>query len=335
MRLENILALTHGSLKNDPFITAFDGISYHAKRVKRGDLFIAQDPDSIAEAVFNGAYGIIFDRPTQISDNEIAWIKVDSIDDAMLRLLRFRLLEKELNVYHCDTVTLALARQIMASNDFIVLSPDPTETFRELWDCEQGATVLYDSAFTNSHIFTSSQLMPVHADERVEIIEQTLFETSFIYQRIFYERQQLSAFFIPYLERLLNFLDSMMIRFRLRTFKALEHFEACFINGNLEPVDFGGSDKVLIFEPDFGLIASEMDYLSVQANWARRIYLLPETKGHRYKGMPNVFTYRDPSDIINTLKSVDFHFALIAEQNRDILETLHKDEQPQQLFLDF
>ncbi len=335
MRLENILALTHGSLKNDPFITAFDGISYHAKRVKRGDLFIARDPDSIAEAVFNGAYGIIFERPTQISDDEIAWIKVDSIDDAMLRLLRFRLIEKELNVYHCDAVTLALAAQIIASNDFIVLSCDPIETFKQLWDCEQGATVLYLPAFTNSALFTASRPMPVYADESVEIIEQTLFETSFIYQRIFYERQQLSAFFIPYLERLLNFLDSMMIRFRLRTFKAIEHFETCFINANLEPVEFGGSDKVLIFEPDFGLVASEMDYLSDQANWAKHIYLLPEAKAHRYKGMPNVFTYQDQADIINTLKRADFHFALIAEQSREILETQHKDEQPQQLFLDF
>lgn len=334
MRLENILALTQGSLQNDPFITSFDGISYHAKRVKRGDLFIAVDPDTITEAVLNGAYGIIFDRPTQISDNEIAWIKVESINDAMLRLLRFRLIEKNLEVYHCDTITLKLAAQLMTPNNFILLSSDFIETFKKLWDCETGSIVFYQPALTSSDIFTASDEIPDIQSGTIEVIEQTLFETSFIYENVFYERQLLSPFFIPYLERLLNFLGSKTIRFRLRTFKPIDHFEAVFTNSTLEPRAFGGSDKVLIFEPDFNLVESQMGFLKKQANWAKIIYVVPETKKRFLKKMPNIFTYRDQADIINLLKNTDFHFALIAEQEKSILDKQYRDDQPEQLILD-
>ena len=36
----------------------------------------------------------MFDKPTQISDTEIAWVKVDDCEDALKRLLRFRLMKR-------------------------------------------------------------------------------------------------------------------------------------------------------------------------------------------------------------------------------------------------
>ncbi|MCD6191243.1 MAG: hypothetical protein J7K14_06900, partial [Sulfurimonas sp.] len=99
MRLENVLALTHGKVVNEPFVKTFENIVFDAARVKRGDLFIAFDEQSIESAVLNGAYGVLFDKPTQISDREIAWIKVEDINDALKRLLRFKLIDKEITVY--------------------------------------------------------------------------------------------------------------------------------------------------------------------------------------------------------------------------------------------
>ena len=98
MRLENILALTHGKLINEPFVKIFENIVFEAKSVKRGDFFIAFDEETIEDAILNGAYGVMFDKPTQISDTEIAWIKVNECEDALKRLLRFRLIEKDIAV---------------------------------------------------------------------------------------------------------------------------------------------------------------------------------------------------------------------------------------------
>ena len=68
-------------------------------------MFIAFDDSSIEDAILNGAYGIVFSKPTQISDSEIAWIKVQSLDDALKRLLRFKLLDKNVTVYETNEIS--------------------------------------------------------------------------------------------------------------------------------------------------------------------------------------------------------------------------------------
>jgi UDP-N-acetylmuramyl pentapeptide synthase len=137
MRLENILALTHAKLVNEPFVNSFENVVLEVAKVKRGDLFIAFDPLDIPQAVLSGAYGIIFDKPTQISDSEIAWIKVHDTHDALLRLLRFRLIEKEPLVYECNEIILKLAMQVMTESRFIALHGDIKSVFKMLWHVEK------------------------------------------------------------------------------------------------------------------------------------------------------------------------------------------------------
>lgn len=334
MRLENILALTRGSLKTDPSITSVNGIVFDAKKVKRGDLFVALEPESIEDAVLNGAYGIIFDRPTQISDAEIAWIKVDAVEEALKRLLRFHLIGKDLDVYSCDPITLKLAKQLMTTSSFVVLDEPLIDICRALWDIEPHATVLFSPSSIEEGLFISVKEMPRTAVEPITIIEQTLFETSFIYENTFYERQLLSPFFIPYLERLLHFLKTKEIAFRLRPFLPIPHFEAVFTNSSFKVKEFGASDRVLIFEPDFELIESQIGFLQKQANWAKIIYIIPSHKLKRLESEPHIFTYRSVRDIIDILKSNDFHFALIAEQDKSLLDKPLFDQGAEQLTLD-
>lgn len=148
MRLENVLALTHAKLINKPIIKSFENIVFEAKLVKRGDLFLAFNDAEIESAIFNGAYGIIFSKPVQMSDNEIAWMQVQSIEDALKRLLRFRLIEKKVTSYACDLITLKLALQVITEPSFIVLKSDMQEIAKMLWDIqEEHSTVLPCSLF--------------------------------------------------------------------------------------------------------------------------------------------------------------------------------------------
>lgn len=326
MRLENIIALTHGKLVNDPFVKTFENIIFDANRIKRGDLFIAFDEDTIETAVFNGAYGVIFDKPTQMSDNEIAWIKVEDLDNALKRLLRFRLIEKEVVVYECNEIILKLALQVITEPSFMVPSGDIKSIYKTLWHAESNSTILFCPDLLDRDIFTQSRTLPKTAIEPVNIIEQTLFETSFIYDNNFYERQQISPFFMPYLEELLHLLKSLKINFRLRKFTPIEHFQAVFTNKNFEVKEFGTSDKVLIFESNSSLINSEIAFLQKQANWAKAIYIIPHSSD--YEENTNIFTYTNENEIIEILKNNSFHFALIAGVDKSILnKPLNKQKQ--------
>ena len=317
MRLENILALTHGKLVNEPFVKIFENIVLEVKKVKRGDFFIAFDEETIEEAIFNGAYGIMFDKPTQISDTEIAWVKVDDCEDALKRLLRFRLIEKEVKVYECNEIILKLSLQVITEPNFISVSGDIKSIYKQLWHVETNSTLLFCPESCDKNIFTDIKKLSSTAIEPITIMEQTLFETSFIYDNIFYERQLISPFFMPYLEELLHLYKTLKINFRLRKFTPIEHFEAVFTNKNFEIKEFGASDKVLIFEPNTSLIDQEIAYLQRSANWANVIYIVPHTVNTRED--EGIFVYENSNQIIDILKNNSFHFALVVGVDKTIL----------------
>lgn len=321
MRLENILALTHGKLVNEPFVKEFTDVVFESKAVKRGDLFIAFDEHSIEEAILNGAYGIMFFKPTQISDSEIAWIKVEDLTEALKRLLRFKLIDKEIIVYECNEVILKLALQVMTEPNFLALSGDLKSVFKKLWHIEESCIILFSPALLPRDIFTNIQTLSSNPVEKINIIEQTLFETSFIYDNIFYERQLISPFFIPYLEILFHLLKRMKINFRLRKFTPIDNFEPVFTNKNFEIKEFGASDKVLIFEKSSEFIDAQISFLQKEAAWAKLIYILPHAYGSlKHEENANIFLYKSINEINNILKANMFHFAFIVGADKSILE---------------
>ena len=334
MRLENILALTKGTLVGEPAVSFFENVVFDPSKVKRGSLFIAHHPEGIAEALLNGAYGIMFDRPTQITDTEIAWIKVEDIDTALKKLLRFHLLEKELQVYACDPITLHLSSMIQTPPTFCNVEGSMREVWEKLWPLEKKSIVLFSPTLTDPTIFIDYSQLIRAQENTITIIEQTLFETSFIHNDTFYERQMLSPFFIPYLEHLLFFYTFLRIPFQIRGFSKMGHFIPVFTNARLEVKEFGTSDRVIIFEPLLELIDEQIDFLDAQASWARIVCLLPESMRSALTiGVENIIFYRYPEEVISLLQSMDFHFALVAGQDKSILRPSRSSMK--QLELDF
>ncbi|MEA3331038.1 MAG: hypothetical protein U9Q29_05025 [Campylobacterota bacterium] len=320
MRLENVLALTHAKLINEPCVNSFETIVFDAHRVKRGDLFIAYDESTIEEAVQNGAYGVVFEELTEIRDSEIAWIKVNSINDALKRLLRFKMIEKEVVAFECNEIILKLALQVITPSNCLVLNSSIKNIFNILWHVENRSTIFFCPTLIDKNIFTNIRKFPQTAIQPIEIMEQTLFETSFIYDNKFYERQLISPFFIPYLEELLHLYKSLKIDFKLRKFRPIDHFEAVFTNKNFEIKEFGTSDKVLIFEKNSDLIKKEISFLQKNANWANTIFILPSLHANEYKDSKNIYIYKNEKEIINILKSNNFHFALIVGVDKSVLD---------------
>jgi len=331
MRLENVIALTHGELVNSPFVHTFTNIVFDAKNVKRGDLFIAYDEHTIEDAIFNGAYGIIFDKPTQISDSEIAWIKVKNLDDALLRLLRFRLIDKKITVYECDSITLELATQLVTDNSFIPIVGDIKTVFPRLESIAEDATVLFSPTDTTVDIFTKLHPLPTPQSTLITVVEQTLFETSFIYENIYYERQLLSPLFIPYLEKLLYLLSTCKINFRLKKFTPLKHFEAIFVNKKFERKEFGTTENVLIFEPTPSFAQEEISFLQNNAAWAELLYILPKDL-YQKEHNEHYCYYTHENEIRTLLKKNPFHFALLVGVTPTFLDTPLVEKKQMTLF---
>ena len=327
MRLENILALTNGEIVNKPFVKKFSNISYDAKAIKRGDLFVAFENEDIEEAILNGAYGIVFCKPTQITDAEIAWIKVKDIEDALKKLIRFYLLSKDTVVYQTDEITLKLAKQTITETNFVIVDGDIKDFAKLLLSIEENSIILFCPTLVDKNIFATIQTISETDDiKKIDIVEQTLFETSFIYDDIFYERQLLSPFFIPYLEKLLHFYKTLDIGYRLKKFTQIDNFEAVFINKKFEIKDFGTTDIVLIFEKDLSLYEKEVLFLKDEAPWAKKLYLAQKDT-NLSKNILDIIQYQDKNEVLDILKECKFHFALIIGVDKSILDKQNKQDE--------
>lgn len=319
MRLENIVALSEGTLLNQPSITAFSSIALSLKEVARGALFIARNPEEIEQALQMGAYGILFDVKAQISDLESAWIKVNDINTALLKLLRFMLIEREVTTYHTDSVTLALAKQLQLPVECKIVDGAAHELFAKLRYANSGDKIIFRQSELTNLLFPTSKPLDVVQSHKIEMIEQTLFETSFIYNDRYYERALLSPFFIPFLQKLLNFLDRHGLDYAITSFKRIDHFSPVFVSKDLQVKEFGATERVLIFEPDVELVMQQIAFLDESASWAKLIVLLPK-RNFQNKSQTNIFTYETTHDIIELLESTPFHYALIANQDRTLLD---------------
>ncbi len=319
MRLENVLALTHGLLKSEPNISFFDDIVIEASRVKRGSLFIALNFHDISTAIDNGAYGIVYDRDSDIIDNESAWIRVDECYDALKRLIRFILIDKELDVFTCKEVSLQVAKQLITTNSFIILEGNLSDNFSKLLSAEKNATVIFTDTQIQSNLFTEVKTLDKIVRKKICIVEQTLFETAFIYDGVFYERQSISAFFIPYLEQILNLLTVKEIDFKIKININIPHFKAQFVNKRLHVRDFGSTSKVIIFEDDLTLVEKQIEFILKHSPWAKFFCLAPESCGLKDK---NIIYYTSEQEALKILKENSFNFVLAVKLESDILENL-------------
>ncbi len=331
MRLENVLSLTGGELMNAPDVTQFEQIVLQPTKVKRGDLFVAYDTRDIPQAVANGAYAVMYDGETDVSDGEIAWIRVDRLDSALLRLLRFHLLEKSLHAVACDRITIALAAQMFKDDRVYVLQKSLQEELHRLWELPQGHWVFFPKEPQYDGLFAETASIPPNG-ERIQILEQTLFETSFILGDAYYERQMLSPFFLPYLARLSAFAKHQDLRLAVGSMHNASHFVPVFVNDDLKVKTFGQGGRVLIFEEDISLMLGEIDFIASEAKWAKIIYLVPHEHRELLPKNDSFLSYRSKQDIIDILKTVPFHFALIGGQDRRLLDTMASQPRPTTLF---
>lgn len=331
MRLENILSLTGAELMSAPDVTQFEQIVLRPTRVKRGDLFVAYDPRDIPQAVANGAYAVMYDSETEVTDSEIAWIKTDGLDNALLRLLRFHLLEKSLHAVACDRITLALAAQMLKDKRVYVLQETIHEALHRLWELEEGQWVLFPDEQQFDGLFIDAASLPSQG-EPVQIIEQTLFETSFVLGEAYYERQMLSPFFLPYLSRLAAFAKQNGLKLTIGGMHGSSHFIPVFVGDDLKVKTFGQGGRVLIFEEDISLMLGEIKFIASEAKWAKIIYLVPHEHRKLLPQNDSLLSYGSKQDIIDILKTVPFHFALIGGQDRRLLETIGMKTEPLTLF---
>ncbi|PLY11411.1 MAG: peptidoglycan synthetase [Arcobacter sp.] len=273
MNISSVIDIIDGKLQNSPSVSFIYNIKTDAKKVMEGDLFLAKNIKDTQLAIKNGAFAVVHDFEIEILDNEIAWIRVNSLEETLIKLFRFKFSTFNLEVYYCDKVTFDLINIYKASNKKIRIIFSKLETCvkiienineDEIFICSNEE--LIKSIYPNYKPF-SKQTYKIN-----NLIEHSLFETSFSYKEIFFHKLKLSSLYINQFLDVYNFFN---LELDLQKLMKLNHFKPIFVDKYLNIIDFGRSNKVIICQKNLELILEEIKYLEEKYKYGKTIFITP------------------------------------------------------------
>lgn len=330
MRINEVVEIAHATLVNQPQISHFNSITAHLDKVVRESLFIAKNQEESQKAIALGAYGIIFeDGDLGVIDEECAWIKVDSLQDAITRLIRYKLLSSGISVIYLKSIEFEIAKEI---------STDPTLDFlhggyADFLESTQKQGI--KKIITNNPTLLEIPLDVIESItpevEPFKIISCTLFDS-----KIYFDSKRftlsLPSIFLGYLASVIRLFENEEISFSLSHFEYIPHFRPIFVSAKNELCAYGQSGRVLLAEKDPHHFEYYANYILENAKWAKVMFFIPEKLALQTYPSPSVF-YREEEDLLSLLSKYRFNFALVLGVGSDFfLEHLKDSHSEASLF---
>jgi len=319
MTIDALLNLCDGTLKNEPTIQGIGGATVFPSKVEHGDCFISSDPAEIENALENGAYAIIYDdEKIEVSDPEIAWIKVHSIRNAAFKLLRYVLLEKEADFYILDTHENSFLKMILLQKSNIAFISDHwKKAFEQILNSPQKLFVGTDRELMK---LIKPDVKRLKNDVEGYLVSDTLFRSTFKVGGYVYQHKELVPFHLEALLRVVNFCEEHDLPYDLDRIKYTRHFIPVFIDGDLHPAKAGKSDRVVIFTDNLEDISRAREYIKHQNSWVKSIVLTPPKT--KVENLDRPFWFENEEDVKEILRSAHFNYAFVYSLDRSILNNI-------------
>jgi len=311
MKIDNVVRIVDGVLHTTPSIDAFERVVFDVNRVLRGDLFIDTENSAQAthEACEKGAYAIISTRPFEGDDSELAWICVSSLEQALIKLLRYHIAEKSLHCVLFSPLQASFFEMLHSPKSVKILQGSLIQTTQQLFRAKEGEWFgLIDPALCQQ-IAPSAFSLEAFVEEESST-SKGLFLSSFWHHERYCLDQKLPSLFKPDCLAVLRFCDTHAIAYTLENLNFTEHFYPQFVTPNLRKKEFGSSDKVLIFEPSEMLLETEIAYLQMHCEAKQWLLVLPKSYHNTLTCEASILRYALPHDI-SLLKELPFLYALI------------------------
>ena len=328
MKIEDILNLTEGTLRNTPEVHAIESATAFPSKVGQGDLFFAAHNEDIPAAVANGAYAIVYEGEVEIIDHEIAWIQVSSIKESAFRLLRYVLLSKEANFYLLDKHEMSLFKMILTHKGNVTFLSDTwNKTFEQILNGE-------------GHLFvsTDTELMRLIKPESIKLtkeaegyaVSDTLFKSTFRIGKYIYQDIKLVPFHLEYLLRVIYLCDLYDLPYAIDRIQYTRHFMPLYIDNNLHTVTQGASDKVLIFTDDLSNVVKARDYVRYQTTWVKSVVLTPPKT--KVDNVERPYWFETVEEAREILTAVHYNYAFIYSLDKAVFKSFEIQKEDQGLF---
>ncbi len=322
MQIRTLTDIVEGKLLNTPSISFITQINTDPTKIHDGDLFISNNINDIKQAVKNGAFAIIFDIENidySLIDTEIAWIQVNDIDYALLRLTRLLLSNKNIKSFYCDEISFDILKSIVTSKKSIeFLSGDIFIDINILKDINNDTILVSSSRLLMNSIQPLSKEIKVDKYKVDNLIINSLFKTTFSYDGIYYNSIRVPYLYINNFIAILNFINSnASLDYEITNIKNLVHFRPTFIDNDYNITEFGKSNRFIITSDNKNIYNNEISYIKSIYGFAK----VSIVKGF------------DDETLYGTIKNSDFNCLYIFGKSKEQLEALLIKKQEEQLKL--
>lgn len=311
MKIDNLVRIVDGKLLTLPSIDSFESFIFEPSKINRGDLFIDNNSllFEVEIAVQKGAYAILTTLDLNTLDTEIAWIKVDNLERALIKILRYIAIEKSLKIAIATTLQANFLSTIQSPKKIKILKENLVSTAKDILKAQYDERLcMLDEAQALLISPTASRIrIPLHVKQ---INQKGLFLSSFLHHEQYFQDVKVSSLFIKELIAVLLFLDESRMTYSLDSLMPIEHFFPLFITNNIRKKEFGMSDKVLIFEEMQELLQIEIDYLRSNVHAEDILLCLPKTM-HCTLAYDSTIFYYDAYDDFEQLVNINFRYALV------------------------
>ena len=349
MRVSEASEIICGQLINEPSIGSFEGFATKVEDVKRGVLFFALDRDEIDLALEKGAFGVVFDSQAQMRNVEVAWIKVDNIEHSLIRLVRYLLVGKQIEIILLSEIQYSIAKEIIRAKEVLF--------FDDCLSNVAGETNRYNSYATNKNNSVSSTTqtrLPIQelldgivkqnprkiitslqgiADLSIEeyttcinpkhspldiITPHQIFESKF-YHKVSAYQIPLPAVFLPELGAVVELClrDGDELAFELRDFAPLEKLLPIALSPEAKILPLGKSNKVAIPTHSVEIFLRYAKYLKENAKFGELAFFVPRILGEKEMKIFAPIENSDENDEYGGYSKVGFYLCENSDTSND------------------
>lgn len=329
MRLENLIRLIQGTLLTKPAISAISGIAFDPTKVKAGDLFICLDrlQSSLEIAAKAGAHAVVFDNHVDITDSEIAWIEVDNLEMALIRLTRFYIANYNINSYVLTNLEFSLTKSMSHPKTFLLVEYTLVDLLRNLWDGNLPLAIASNNPLLMERIAPEATTLTKPQEKPRILSSSTLFQSSFVFDGFFYQHIFLPPFWIETFCSLAQLFKKY--DWQYSSFKPLMHFVPFFVDKHLFVHPFGTTRRAFIIESDPTLFEEEVKQLKSLYKKSDICICTPKNESLHVK---SDFVYENEGDLLD-LNPKEFRYACILGDMMKIERVLQAQEKFKQATL--
>lgn len=263
MKISSIIDIVAGTLQNSPAISFITQSHTNLSKINDGDMFISSSFDDIQIAISKGAFAIIYDIDIDIStlDNEIAWIKVNNLDKAIIRLLRFNLSLLNLKSYLCDEICFEfLYISKSYKKELIFLTSDTKSNFELLNNISNNSIPISTNHKFIYDILPTTLELNIQEFDIKNLVVHSLFETSFSYKEQYFYKLKLPLIYIEFFLTIIDFLDIQT--YDTSKLNNFSFFKPIFIDKHTQIVDFGKSNRFIIVNNNTNIANIELKFIN-------------------------------------------------------------------------